>query len=189
MENLEQQAYVRGGSRVMAVITTISAIVAICSLLVVFMWWKDLIYLKEEVHTLSYKASKAEQALSLQDMFRKVADLVSPRVVGAVNTIDEGSIVLGIKVATFIEKPKPGESPFIQSTKTIKLIINEETIFSPEKETFKEGDMVTVLTAEEVAPDATIATAKFVTMFVPVPVNEPNNPVAPPSSTNIPTKK
>lgn len=187
MENLEQKTTINNSPKMMKVITVVSAVVAVSCLFIVLTWSRDLVSLKAEVQTLFVKVGKVEEALGLQELMREIAVPNYPRVSGTIVSIVDNTINLEIKSVTFVDNKdlKKGDSPFLENTKSLQIVIDKETKFNPKREDLKKGEKVTILLKEELVPDATSAVAKLVTVFVPPVVDKNGNTIEPASQVSV----
>lgn len=95
----------------------------------------------------------------------ELGDINSPHVTGTVLSMANDTILLEIKVAIPTPFPKPGEVPFSTGIKNVSVLLNKDTIFTPNKEALIVGQSINVFTKEPKPENEAVVNALLITLF------------------------
>lgn len=152
-------------SKLFTIVVTTLAVLVFISLGVAWFAFKEITQLKQsgEISGNTTENSVIKENAPTYEL----GDINSPHVTGTVLSMANDTILLEIKIAIPTPFPKTGEAPFSTGIKNVSVLLNKDTIFTPNKEALVVGQSINVFTKEPKPENETIVNALLITLLTP----------------------
>ncbi|HBH71317.1 MAG: hypothetical protein UU88_C0014G0002 [Parcubacteria group bacterium GW2011_GWC1_42_11] len=139
------------------------AVLVVISLGVAWSSFREIEQLKQSVDTGDNEMK--DRVLMANTPTYELGDINSPHVIGSILSIENDTILLETKVSIPNPFPKQGELPFSTGIKNVSVMINRDTIFTPNKEALIAGQSINVFTKEPKPENEAEVNALLITLF------------------------
>ncbi|MGB2580469.1 MAG: hypothetical protein WBC83_02140 [Minisyncoccia bacterium] len=139
------------------------AVLVVISLGVAWVAFREIGQLKQSVDTGDNEMKNS--VLRVNAPTYELGDINSPHVTGTILSIANDMILLETKVAIPNPFPKPGELPFSTGIKNVSVLLNKDTIYTPNKEALIAGQSINVFTKETKPENEAEVNALLITLF------------------------
>lgn len=152
-------------SKLFTIVVTTLAVLVFISLGVAWFAFKEITQLKQsgEISGNTTENSVIKENAPTYEL----GDINSPHVTGTVLSMANDTILLEIKIAIPTPFPKTGEAPFSTGIKNVSVLLNKDTIFTPNKEALVVGQSINVFTKEPKPENETVVNALLITLLTP----------------------
>lgn len=155
-------------SKLFTIVIITLAVLVFISLGVAWFAFKEITQLKQlkQIGEIEVK-SMENSVLKANAPIYELGDINSPHVAGSILSIANDTILLEIKVVIPNPFPKPGELPFSTGIKNVSVLLNKDTIYTPNKEALIVGQSIDVFTKEPKPENEAEVNALLITLLTP----------------------